>query len=632
MKPRSQWNYRAKWTSLGSAIGGFLLVQVLCPSGDAAQVRSIEFKNQDHFGTIEIKSDGPITALKTDNALDKQIVIDLPGATLSKSAKRKLDTSSFSGAVSLVSPYQVEGQDQLARVVVQLREDPKSSELEQNGNTVRLRIGSDSIVTTRSASETSAPSPDAVSAVAPVQTGASDPGLKADASAAVPVAASGASDANAATPSTPEGMIEGAISANQTKRYVGKPITLQVRDMNLLDVFQLIGEASGFNVVVGPEVSGKITLALAEVPWDQALDLILSTRQLGAERKNNILRITTLDNLTREKQAELAAKRAAEATAPKVTKVFPISYAKLPDIVTAFKNFGSNLAAADAQTVVQPDDRTNSIIVRDTVDNVERMKKIIEVLDVQTPQVLIEAKVIEASETFGRSLSGSLGFGRTNPSTGEGYGSSFNTGALTGSVTGTASDKNSGAIGVSLLPIPAAGQVNPFSRINALLSIGESEEKVKVIASPRLVVLNKESASIVSGTPVVIKTSTVSNGTVSESTTTQMANLSLTVSPTVTNDLGVLMQLAISRDVPLTASVAPRNITTKVLVDSGGTLVIGGIFTAQDNESSGGFPFLRKIPILGWLFGSESKSNTKSELFIFISPRVLNEKDAGLSG
>jgi type IV pilus assembly protein PilQ len=592
----------------------------LASSGDAAQIKSIEFKNQGQAGYLEIKADGPISAKETQNKLDRQIVVDLEGATLSKSASRKLDTSSFPGAVSLVSPYQVQGQDGLARVVVQLREEPKNSVLEQDGNTVRLVVSSDSITASRSASQ---PTGEPINP--PELSGSEVP-------ASPPVAEnSNESTRPSVQSTTSDGMIDGVISANQTKRYVGKPINLQVRDMNLLDVFQLIGEASGFNVVVGPEVSGKITLNLAEVPWDQALDLILSTRQLGAERKNNILRITTLENLTREKQSELAAKRAAEATAPKVTKVFPISYAKLPDIVTAFKNFGSNLAAQDAQTVVQPDDRTNSIIVRDTVDNVERMKKIVEVLDVQTPQVLIEAKVIEASETFGRSLGGSLGMGRANEATGQGFGTSFNTGALTGSVTNRSSAEGTGALGITLLG-SSGSNFNPFNRINALLTIGEEEEKVKVIASPRLVVLNKESASIVSGTPVVLKSSTVSNGTVTNTTATLMANLSLTVSPTVTNDLGVLMTLSISRDVPLQEAVAPRTINTKVLVDSGGTLVIGGIYTAQENESSSGFPFLRKIPILGWFFGTESKSNTKSELFIFISPRVLNEKDAGLSG
>lgn len=185
---------------------------------------------------------------------------------------------------------------------------------------------------------------------------------------------------------------------------------------------------------------------------------------------------------------------------------------------------------------------------------------------------------------------------------------------------------------------PSLSFIPGVSRLNALLNLGESENQVKVISSPKTVVINKEKASIVQGTPVLVPgTTTVAGVGTVPTTTVQNANLSLNVKPTVTNDGGVLMDLTVTRDIPFQLSggntaVANRNINTIVLVDSGATLVIGGIYTMTVTHSSSGFPVLRKIPILGALFGSDSDETDRSELFIFLTPRILNTKEAGLSG
>jgi type IV pilus assembly protein PilQ len=275
------------------------------------------------------------------------------------------------------------------------------------------------------------------------------------------------------------------------------------------------------------------------------------------------------------------------------------------------------------------------------------MKKLVEILDTQTPQVMIEAKVIEATEGFSKSLTGSLGVG--NPGTNS-YLASFAGGnpvdSLIGSpgvfANGTAVSSQSspaggtpnGTFGIS----PQISFIPGVSRLNALLSWGESESQLKIVSSPKTVVLNKQKATIVEGTPVLVPGSTTVAGVGTVATTTvQSANVSLSVKPTVTNDASVLLDLTVTKDIPVSLpggnqGIGNRNINTLVLVESGTTLVIGGIYTMQSNKSSSGFPILRKIPILGALFGSDSENTDRSELFIFVTPRILNPKEAGLSG
>jgi type IV pilus assembly protein PilQ len=634
----------------------------------AAKVTSIDFQSGTNSSEIDIHADGPITYEKQDNVGDKQIVLDLKGATLSKNASRNLDTSSFDSKVLLVSPYSIDGQPDNSRVVIQLK-DMQNVSVSQNGNMLKVSVpnggsytpGANSDSTSTSASA-SGSTPDADLAgsedVAPditrqskdsdiqVGTTSSSSRAKADKQNAVGI----------------KDKLAEFVEARETKRFTGHPITLKVRDADLADVFRLIAEASGFNIVLGDNVKGKVTLSLENVPWDQALDVILHTNKLGAERNNNLLRVVTLTDLTAEKQAELAAKLASDASAPRVTRIFPISYAKLEDLTSILLKFSGSNTQATATTggaaagasqattaVVQSDPRTNSIVIRDIPENILRDQKLISLLDTQTPQVLIEAKIVEATEGFQNSINGSLGFGKQT-GTGQ-YFSSFNGSnpvdplfslnggnsvftngaAASGAANGTTPGGN---IGIS----PQFAFLPGNIRLNALLQLTESENNVRVISSPRTVVLDKEQANIVQSTPVLVPALTsTQNGPVSTVTIAQ-ANLSLNVTPTVTNEGSVIMQLNISNDVPFNLpnstqqAVANRNITTRVLVESGSTLVMGGIYTVTTSQSSSGFPFLRKLPIIGALFGTETDSNNRSELFFFITPRILNLKETGLSG
>ena len=391
-------------------------------AGAASKITSIDFKNAADSSAIEIHSDQPVTFEKQENTQDKQIILDLKDASLAKGASRQLDTSSFDSKVALISPYASPDQPSDSRVVIQLK-DMASANVSQDGNVLRITVPNgaapaDAAANPATPDNGQPPAPVADTTTPPPPPGNDqNPPANSNATAATPNAKNASAAANS-LPSPPPDKLQSFVDAQETKRFTGRPITLQVRDADLVDVFRLIADASGFNIIVGDDVKGKVTLAMVDVPWDQALDVILHTQKLGAERNNNLLRIVTLTNLTAEKTQELAAKQAADATTPRVTRIFPVSYATLTDLAAILTRFASTTATGatspGSAPFVQADNRTNSILIRDTAESIDRMKKLIDILDTQTPQVLIEAKVVEASEQFAKAISGGLGFGAPN--------------------------------------------------------------------------------------------------------------------------------------------------------------------------------------------------------------------------
>ncbi len=466
--------------------------------------------------------------------------------------------------------------------------------------------------------------------------------------------------------------------------YIGHPINLQVRDAEVTDVLRLIGEASGFNMVIGSDVGGKITLSLEGVPWDQALEMILVNQQLEAHRNNNVLRVVTAKNYLQEKEQELQTVVFEKLQAPRVTEVIKISYADItklqPILARMFSSIGSSggggsaggasagggssagagggqnsvvtvgsstkLLDANNVAAIQVDLRTNSLVIRDLPENVSKIKALVAILDAQTPQVMIEARIVEASESFGTALGGNLGLGSGDSRMLASFNGADPLDALVGSpgvfAAGADFAKSSSSnpfystFGLS----PNLSFIPGGMTLNAVLNWGEAQSLVKVVSSPKTVVLNKQTASIIQGTPVSVPaTTTVAGvGPLVQTSSVQSANISLNVTPTVTNDFSVLMQLDISKDEPqpLPGSkdfgIGTRNMKTQVLVDSGTTLVIGGIYTMQSTHVESGIPFLRKLPVIGALFGSEQDGITRTELFIFITPKILNGKEAGITG
>lgn len=590
----------------------------------ASRITKIDFNGKVDPNLLMIKSDGPVT-FRQDSGEENQVVIEITDAVLPKSLGRKIDTSSFQGALTLISPYQVPNQENTVRVVLQFNSPPPNVEISQSDLVLTARVsGGPSSGSTNDNEKNKEKKKESIDQA---QTSENESTNQGATDSSIPL----------------KTKLEQFLENRATQRFIGKPITLQVRDMDVGDVFRLIGDASGFNIILGDDVKGKITLSLTDVPWDQVLDVILHTLGLGADRTNNILRIMTLQALTVEKESELRAQRASEANAPRVTRIFPISYASLTDLeklVATFGGFGSTSAGQDRSLV--SDNRTNSLIIRDLPNNIERIKKLIDYLDTQTPQVLIEGKVVEAGEDFTSRIVGRLGLGKNGGIDATSYFGAFNTGtpldSLFGSpgvqsINGPVGDSgNGGAFGFS----PSVNFIPGFDRLNALLALTEVENQAKIVAAPKAVVLNKEKATIVQGTPVGILTETTSGGITTRTTSVQIANLRLEAKPTVTNDGSVLLELTLTRDTPrrltdAAVAVANRSITTIVLVESGTTLVLGGFYTITEQKGSSGMPWLRKIPIIGTLFGNESSNVERAELFFFITPQILNPKKAGLN-
>ncbi|MCM2276754.1 MAG: type IV pilus secretin PilQ [Oligoflexia bacterium] len=612
-----------------AAAASFLLAAP--PAWSATRVTSIDFKGTSDPAIIEVRGDGPLTFEKQENADDRQVVIELEGARIGSAVARKIDTSSFAGKLLMISPYQVKGEDKV-RIVLQLKA-PVETQVQAEGNLLRISVPSESGAGEGESGETAG----------------SGAGSEDGAGSDDALAAGDAGSKDTGRPGSDFTGMTGAAdrlkefeSSRNARTYTGKRITLQVRDMEAVDIFRLIGEASGFNIILAPEVKGTVTLSLVSVPWDQALDVVLQTLKLGAERNNNILRVMSLENLTREKIEEVKASMAAKAAAPKITRVFPVSYANLEDLAKIIQTLqgesaseAANAAAmggggTNARTIIA-DKRTNSLIVRELPENMDRIQKLVEILDTQTPQVLIEAKVIETSEGNGNNLNGVIGGLGRNPD----FLLSFNGANASDSLLGTPAlisgltTATAGGGGLRMSLAPGSG------RLNLGLDALESENKVKILASPKTVVLNKEKASIIQTTPVAVLTRT-RDATGAETVTPKInyANLSLDVKPTVTNDGSVLMELVMSRDLAVPAGnnvtdVGSRKLTTQVIVESGNTLVLGGLYTLNSSQQSRGMPFLRKIPILGALFGEEETRTERSELFFFITPQIINPKKAG---
>jgi type IV pilus assembly protein PilQ len=411
------------------------------------------------------------------------------------------------------------------------------------------------------------------------------------------------------------------ISAESEQKFTGSPITLKLRDADVNEVLRLIADTSGFNVIIHPSVTGKLSLSLDQVPWDQALDVVLTTLRLSAERKDSVLRVMPREVLLSEKQAEMDAKQAAVRAAPRITRIFPISYADLSTLQGLLTSFTSaQTSTAGTPATILTNQNTQSLIVRDTAEGVERIKKMIELLDVQTPQVIIEAKVIDAKESFTKSLGGrmSMSFSTNGRSRAD-----FNGGVPAATAGGASGTGNSNQFRFG---------IGNTVTLDALLAFSETQNNAKVVSSPRVMVMSGKSANIIQGSNVV---NSVQNITPTGSQITQTFipySTSLGVTPRATNDGSVLLKLNLSRDTVETVSntsvTAPRSINTEVIVESGSTLVLGGVQSVDETSDEGGFPILRKMPVIGWLFGSSGGNNTKAELVFFVTPRIVNQEKA----
>jgi type IV pilus assembly protein PilQ len=443
-------------------------------------------------------------------------------------------------------------------------------------------------------------------------------------------------------------------AADEKKEYTGERLTLNFQDIDVRSVLQLLADTSGQNIVVSDSVTGNLTLRLQNVPWDQALDIVLRTKGLDKRRHDNVIIIGPTEELASREKAELAAHKEVQELSPIHTEFMQVNYAKVADLAKLIR---PTAAAGAKNSLLSPrgslsiDERTNTLLVQDTSENLADIRRLVQTLDVPVRQVLIEARIVIVSDTFERDLG--VRFGITSAHqvngngliavTGNGVGADTITGsAITNLQTGTSpfpvatptldnrymvnlpAANINGSIGVSLL--------TGSTLVDLELSAAQNEGKSETISSPRVITANQKQAEIKQGVEIPYQESASSGAT-----TTQFKNavLSLKVTPLITPDNRVILDLDVSDDsvgqqvtsatggsVP---SIDTREIITQVLVNDGQTVVLGGILDTTKTKQANKVPFLGDIPILGYLFKSTTDINNKTELLIFITPKILRE-------
>ena len=450
---------------------------------------------------------------------------------------------------------------------------------------------------------------------------------------------------------------------DEKKEYTGERLTLNFQDIDVRSVLQLLADTSGQNIVVSDSVTGNLTLRLQNVPWDQALDIVLRTKGLDKRRQDNVIIVGPTEELANREKAELAAHKEVQELSPIKSEFMTVNYAKVSDLLKMIRPTAGGAAGGGKNTLLSArgsiaiDERTNTLLVQDTAENLAEIRRLVQTLDVPVKQVLIEARIVVVSDTFERDLGAQFGIttAQKNGNNGLLAVSGTGTGADTlvqtalGNTTGgtvvggaitvpspatpalanrymvnTPAANTNGSIGVSLL----AGSY----LVDLALSAAENEGKSETISSPRVITANQKQATIMQGVEIPYQESASSGAT-----TTQFkdAVLSLKVTPLITPDNRVILDLDVRDDavgqqvtsatggsVP---SIDTRSITTQVLVSDGQTVVLGGILETTKSYAANKVPWLGDIPVLGNLFKSTTNINNKTELLIFITPKILRE-------
>jgi len=400
------------------------------------------------------------------------------------------------------------------------------------------------------------------------------------------------------------------------KQYTGEPITLNLKDADIKDTLQRFSELTQLNIVLDPDVRGTVTVSLQDIPWDQALELILKINQLGYVLEGNVMRIASTAKLAQEEAGRMAFLRAQDQNRPLKTVLQRVSYASADSVAGVARKVMSSRGD------IYVDGRSNTLIIKELPDYLPTVLDLIKNLDVPNPQVMIETRIIEATRTFAQDIGIVWGF-------------QANSSAATGNTTGLVFPNNGSLTGLVALPSGApavlslaAGNVLDTFKLNAEIHAAESRGLVKVISTPKVQTQTGEQASIQSGFQIPVQT-TVNN------TTTVLyinATLRLDVTPHITTEGTIIMDVTVQKrepavginiaggqNIPLTT----RDAKTRLMVRDGGTAVIGGIFKLTTNDGQSMIPGLWKLPILGNLFRSRTKREDTDELMIFITPRIM---------
>ena len=447
--------------------------------------------------------------------------------------------------------------------------------------------------------------------------------------------------------------------------YAGEKLSLNFQNIEVRALLQVIADFTNFNVVTSDTVTGNVTLRLKDVPWDQALDIILQAKNLGLRKSGNVILIAPKDELNAKEKIELEAKQQIAALEPVRTQSFQLNYAKAQDISNGLTGQGTSGGGGSTGTrILSPrgsvvfEARTNQLFVSDIPSKLAEVQSLIEKIDIAVRQVLIESRIVIADDSFGRSLGVRLGASDLRGIQGgvPGYSVGGNTrvsvgGNLNAVGSQTLQNSTGGSTTTGLtftdtnfVNLPATGQ-NGFDPASIALSLFgptanrflnleisalEADGKGKVVSSPRVVTADQQKAVIEQGTELPYQVATSSGAT---SLQFRKANLKLEVTPQITPEGNVILDVDVTNDSVGQATTAgfainTKHVKTQVLVENGGTVVIGGIFTQSDREDVTKVPFLGDIPYLGNLFKTRTLSSSRSELLIFLTPKVVTDRTA----
>jgi type IV pilus assembly protein PilQ len=414
--------------------------------------------------------------------------------------------------------------------------------------------------------------------------------------------------------------------------YNGPKLSLNFQNIEVRSLLQVIADFTNFNIVTSDSVSGAVTLRLQDVPWDQALDIILQSKGLGMRKNGNVLLIAPKDELNAKEKLEREANAALEVLEPVRTQSFSLNYAKTLDVQKALigtPGAPGRILSLRGSAIAEP--RTNQLFVTDVASRLAQVQDFVSKVDIAVRQVLIEARIVEASDTFNKQLGVRLGGGTgavIDPATNTG-------GAQFGAIYGAGSP---GASPGTFVNLPIAGPAGTFAVsifsesvtrfLNLEISALEADGKGKIVSSPRVVTADKVKAVIEQGTELPYQVASASGAT---SIVFRKANLMLEVTPQITPEGNVILELDINKDSvgQLTTAgyaIDTKHVKTQVLVENGGTVVIGGIFTMTETSNETKVPFFGDLPGIGVLFRSKSTASDKKELLVFITPKMVSEK------
>lgn len=628
------------------------------PNTEMAAVSDVSFSHSDQSDRVIVKVSGkPTFSFHARSATRSVLVIDK--VNMASGLQRKLDTGAFGGSVRAISTYLRQG-----KVLIDVDHSRGAA-----GTVVRygsalhyiFRMG-------RAHSSHTGIAIDGKAARRGRSLGTDLPAVPfaSGSSADYTSQAIAGSDAGATTQASADNgqaksdqqwsqqapqagaFLPSAAPLQVRRGFNGRRIDLDLKEANIHNVFRMIADVGRVNIVAADDVQGTVTIRMKNVPWNQALEVILRAKKLGMERRGNIIRIALAADLAKEREEKIAELRSRLALEPLEVRLIPVSYAKAQDM----QQRATTMLSPRGSIAV--DERTNVLIAQDVAGNLNRIEELVRALDTQTPQVLIEARIVEATSRFTRDVGiqwgGDVQFG---PGTGNETGLSFPSSV---GLVGGASDAETPTGGLSptqpLVPNPnfavnlpatvgsgqggalglALGSIDNSINLAIRLSAAEATGMLRIVSSPRILTLDNHEARINQGT--LIPFSQVSAQGVQ--TVFQEAKLQLLVIPHVTADGSVSMHVKINRDEPDfnqtsargDPTILKREAETELLVRDGHTAVIGGIFTRNTGRNLDQIPLLGDIPILGVLFQRRRSSDTRSELVIFITPRIVNRSEA----